>query len=147
MARTVEEWIGKNDDQVPPPRVRVRVFDNALGRCHLCGRKISAGEYWQCDHVVALVNGGENRERNLGPACRNCCYTKTAEDLAEKSDSAQKRKKHILPKEASRSFRKPPMRLPDLISAEQRCRRCGQYPGECACPAPPQRTGFQRRFA
>lgn len=102
--RSVEEWIGANDDQVPPPRVRIRVFDRAFGCCHLCGRKIAAGEYWQCDHVVALVNGGSNSEHNLRPACRNCCYLKTAEDVAEKSIVAGQRKKHILPKAKPKSI-------------------------------------------
>lgn len=97
MSRSVEEWIGKTDDQVPPPRVRLRVFDAANGRCHVCSRKILAGEYWQCDHTHALVNGGRNAEGNLAPACRNCCYSKTAEDVAEKSAIADKRKKFILP--------------------------------------------------
>jgi 5-methylcytosine-specific restriction endonuclease McrA len=107
--RSTEEWIGKNDDQTPPPRVRIRVFDSAGGKCHLCGRKISAGEYWQCDHVIALCNGGINRESNLLPACRNCCYRKTGEDIAEKSAIAEKRKKHLLPKEPKgRGFQKPP---------------------------------------
>lgn len=59
MSRTVDEWIGKDDDAVPPPRVRLRVFDTAGGLCHLCSRKIPAGEYWQCDHVIALVNGAD----------------------------------------------------------------------------------------
>lgn len=99
--RTVEEWIGKTDDTAPPPRVRIRVFDNAGGRCYICGRKIAAGEYWQCDHVTALVNGGANREDNLRPACRNCCYRKTAEDVAEKSAVAETRKAFILPKPLS----------------------------------------------
>ena len=108
MAREVEEWVGKDDDTVPPPRVRIRRFDECGGRCHICGRKIHAGEYWQLDHVIALCNGGANRETNLKPACRNCCYTKTAQDTAEKSDIADKRKKYLLPKEPSRSFRKPP---------------------------------------
>lgn len=106
--RSVDEWIGATDDQVPPPRVRLRIFDTHGGRCHLCTAKIMPGTYWQADHVKALCNGGENRESNLKPACRNCCYAKTAEDVAEKSDIATKRKKHILPKEKSRSFRKPP---------------------------------------
>lgn len=108
MARSTEEWIGKDDDTIPPPRVRLRVFDTAGGRCYLCGRKISAGEYWQCDHVIALANGGRNAERNLRPACRNCCYRKTAADIAEKSAVAEKRKKHLLPKDPHPSFRKPP---------------------------------------
>lgn len=108
MSRSTEEWIGKTDDAVPPPRVRIRVFDAHGGCCYLCGRKISAGEYWQNDHITALCNGGANRENNLAPACRNCCYAKTAEDVAEKSAVADKRKKHILPKEPHWAFRKPP---------------------------------------
>lgn len=108
MTREVPEWIGKDDNTVPPPRVRLRVFDAAGGKCHCCGRKIMAGEYWQADHVIALCNGGANRESNLAPACRNCCYSKTAIDVAEKSAVADKRKKHILPKETSWGFRKPP---------------------------------------
>lgn len=98
MSRSTEEWIGKDDDQTVPPRVRLRIFDIAHGRCYLCQRKISAGEYWQCDHVLALANGGGNRESNLLPACRNCCYAKTAEDVADKSKLATIRKKHALPK-------------------------------------------------
>mgnify|MGYP007100078243 FL=1 len=101
MSRSVEIWEGKTDDTVPPPRVRLRVFDSAGGRCYICGRKIAAGEYWQCDHVTALVNGGANREDNLRPACRNCCYRKTADDLAEKSAVATTRKAHIIPKPLS----------------------------------------------
>lgn len=108
MSRSVEEWIGKTDDTVPPPRVRLRVFDAAGGKCHLCSRKIAAGEYWQADHVVALCNGGANREGNLRPACRNCCYTKTADDVAEKSELATIRKKHLGIKDKKPSFRKPP---------------------------------------
>lgn len=108
MARSTEEWIGKDDDAVPPPRVRLRVFDSSHGRCYLCERKIAAGEYWQCDHVTALCNGGENRESNLKPACRNCCYRKTDEDVAEKAEVYRIRKKHILPKETHPAFKKPP---------------------------------------
>lgn len=95
MSRSVEEWIGKSDDTVPPPRVRLRVFDASGGRCYLCSRKIAAGEYWQADHVIALCNGGNNRESNLRAACRNCCYGKTADDLAFKSAMNKKRSKHL----------------------------------------------------
>lgn len=107
MARSVASWVGATDDAVPPPRVRLRVFDAHGGRCHLCGRKISASEYWQLDHVVALINGGANAESNLKPACRNCCYAKTAEDVAEKSRIARKREKHLGIKPKSRGFNRP----------------------------------------
>lgn len=103
MARSTDEWIGKDDDAVPPPRVRIRVFDTANGRCHVCGRKITATEYWQADHIKALCNGGENRESNIAPACRNCCYRKTAEDVAEKAEVYAVRRKHILPRDKPKS--------------------------------------------
>lgn len=118
MARSVDEWKGKSDDTVPPPRVRIAVFEDHKGKCYICGKQIRAGEYWQCDHVVALANGGENRQGNLKPACRNCCYDKTAKDVAEKSKVATIKKKSILPKPKSRmqsrGFRSTPPRSKDI---------------------------------
>lgn len=82
MSRIVEEWIGKTADSAIPARVRARVFEAHGGRCHISGRKIGAGEPWDCDHVIALINGGENRE-------------KTAQDVATKSKTARMRAKHL----------------------------------------------------
>ena len=95
MSRAVEEWIGKTDDTPIPPRVKLRVFELHGGVCHLSGRKIRAGEPWDCDHVKALINGGENRESNLAPALRDKHRLKTAEDVAEKAVVARKRTKHL----------------------------------------------------
>lgn len=108
MSRSVEVWHGATDDTVPPPRVRLRIFDRYRGKCHICSAKIVPGSYWQNDHVVALINGGENRETNLAPACRNCCYAKTAEDVAEKSKVNRIRSKHlgIKPKRPWSKFKK-----------------------------------------
>ena len=95
MARTVEEWIGASDDSAIPPRVRVRVFEKAGGRCEECTRKIGPGDAWQADHIVAMVNGGENRERNLRCLCSWCHAKKTAGDVAEKAKTAAVRKRHL----------------------------------------------------
>ncbi len=94
MSRTVNEWIGKTDDTPIPPRVKARVFLAAGGICHLSGRKIGATDPWDCDHVVALCNGGENRESNLAPALRDKHREKTALDVAEKSKTARMWAKH-----------------------------------------------------
>lgn len=96
MSRSVKEWCGKTDDTVPPPRVRLRVLQAFGHRCYICKKAIHSGEYWQCDHIAALINSGENRESNLAPACRNCCYGKTAEDLAIKKRTAKIAKKAYL---------------------------------------------------
>jgi 5-methylcytosine-specific restriction protein A len=89
--RSVPEWIGKTDDSKPPRHVRLRVFDTHWGKCHISGRRIMPGEAWECDHVIALINGGENRESNLAPALKEFHKAKTASDVAEKSRVARKR--------------------------------------------------------
>jgi len=60
MARTTDKWVGKTDDSVAPPRVRLRIFDAFGGVCQLTGRKIFPGDDWDLDHKTALINGGAN---------------------------------------------------------------------------------------
>lgn len=95
MPRAVSEWVGKTDDTKAPPRVRQRVYDRAQGVCHICALPIKIGETWDADHVIALINGGENRETNLAPAHKHCHVGKTAKDAAEKAKVASTRQKHI----------------------------------------------------
>ena len=95
MSRSVPEWVGRTDDTPVPKRVRLRVFDRHGGVCHITGRKIQTGEAWECDHVVALANGGENRESNLAPALVDAHKAKTAEDVKKKAKDARVRAKHI----------------------------------------------------
>jgi hypothetical protein len=66
--RKLAEWHGKTDDTRPPPRVRLRIFDVAGGVCHVCKLPIKPDETWHADHVIALIEGGENRETNIAPA-------------------------------------------------------------------------------
>lgn len=98
--RAVEEWKGRTPDTPAPDRVRVRVFDRAGGRCDICKRALRTGERWTLEHVKAVINGGENRESNLGVTCDWCLPEKNAADVAEKSSVYEKRLKHILPKES-----------------------------------------------
>lgn len=95
MPRTVKEWIGATPDSRIPPRVRVRVFEKFGGVCQLSKRKIRAGDPWDCDHIIALINGGEHRESNLQPALAAPHREKTADDVGEKSKVANMRKKHL----------------------------------------------------
>lgn len=110
--RDVEEWKGATPNSMPPPRVRTRVFDRKKGLCHKCGRKIRPGEKWTCEHLKAVINGGENRERDLDLTCCNCLPEKNAADVAEKSAVATKRKKHILPTEKRHKWARRPMSRP-----------------------------------
>jgi 5-methylcytosine-specific restriction endonuclease McrA len=95
MPRNVKEWVGRNPDSKIPPRVRLRIFERHGGVCHLSGRKIAAGEPWDCDHIIALINGGEHRESNLAPALRDKHRQKTADDVAEKAKVARKAKANL----------------------------------------------------
>lgn len=95
MTRTVKEWKGRTPDSKIPPRVKLRVWEAHKGVCHISGRKIAAGEAWECDHVVALINGGEHREANLAPALRDKHREKTAADVKEKATVARKAKANL----------------------------------------------------
>jgi 5-methylcytosine-specific restriction protein A len=96
--RSVEEWVGKTPDSVPP-RVRLRVFQRYDGVCYLSGRKILAGEAWEVEHVRPLGLGGENRERNLRPALVEPHKAKTAvdRDLMSKADRIAKKHRGLWP--------------------------------------------------
>ena len=93
--RAVEEWIGSSPDAAIPARVRLRVFEAHGGICALTGRKIMPGDQWDCDHKLALANGGEHRESNLQPALREAHRKKTAEDVKVKAKIDRVRKKHL----------------------------------------------------
>lgn len=96
MSRSVLEWIGASDDTRPPPKVLLRCYLKFHGRCAECGRRIGNGVAWNADHIIALVNGGENREFNLQPLCLKPCHqAKTATDLAEKSTVYHRILKHV----------------------------------------------------
>lgn len=62
---------------------------------NISGRKIMPGDAWDCDHVVALCNGGEHRETNLAPALRDKHRAKTAADVAERAKIDRLRKRHF----------------------------------------------------
>jgi 5-methylcytosine-specific restriction enzyme A len=129
MTRSTPEWIGATPDTAIPQRVRLRVFARHNGICHISGRKIAAGEPWDCDHVIALINGGENRETNLAPALRDKHQAKTAEDVAEKSRRARKQAFHLGAKQRGRGF--PP------------AQRKGGASRPLTKPLPPRRNPFQ----
>lgn len=95
MSREVPEWVGRDDNTPIPPRVKLRVFEKYEGKCYLSGRKITPADVWQCDHIIALINGGKNCESNLAPALKDKHKEKTKLDVAEKAKVSAKRLKHL----------------------------------------------------
>lgn len=110
--RMVEEWFGATPDSMPPPRVRLRIFRRYGGTCYLTGRAIRAGDKWDLDHIVAIINGGENRESNLAPALKgkDAHGAKTARDLAIKAKTDRIAKGHLGIRSARRKI--PSRRFP-----------------------------------
>jgi 5-methylcytosine-specific restriction protein A len=102
MTRTVKEWFGKTDDAMPPPSVRLRIYQNAGGVCHISGRKIQVGEEWDCDHVIPLADDGENRETNLRPAIKAFHRKKTSAENSARAVTRKSQMKHIGIKKAKR---------------------------------------------
>jgi len=94
MSRRVPEWVGKTDDTPVPPRVKIRVLDRYFGLCDECTWPIGDSK-WTCDHRVAIINGGENRERNLRPICIPCNKEKNKLDMEIKSKITRIRKRHL----------------------------------------------------
>lgn len=100
VGRSVKEWIGKTPDSTPPPSVQARIFERAGGVCHISRRKIAPGEKWDVEHVVALADGGENRESNLNPALRDKHREKTAAENAVRAKTKRKSARHVGVKKA-----------------------------------------------
>lgn len=95
MARELPEWIGKTDDSPIPDRVKVRVFEKYGGRCYLSGIRLTPGT-WEIEHIIAIINGGENRESNLAPVSKGKVHReKTREDVKIKAITYRKKKAHI----------------------------------------------------
>ncbi len=95
MSRATDEWIGKDDDTAIPPRVKARIFDRDKKHCRHCTNPISGSRLPAYDHIIALINGGENRESNIQLLCVDCHKPKTRADVAEKSRVSRKKMKFL----------------------------------------------------
>ena len=96
MSREVPEWIGPRPETRPPPRVQDRVITRQGQICGCgCGVALArAGERVEIDHIIPLINGGENRESNLQALRAGCHKLKTKQDVAQKAKDYRKRAKH-----------------------------------------------------
>ena len=75
--REWQEWIGATPDSNPSPHIRTRIIMLWEMVCYLSGIKIKNVTDAELEHVVALSEGGENREGNLRPALPDAHKQKT----------------------------------------------------------------------
>lgn len=89
--RSVDDWIGASPDVAIPTYVKQRILDRYGWKCYLTKIDLRplSGQI-DFDHVIALCNGGEHRERNLAPIWRPKHREKTAADVSERAATDRK---------------------------------------------------------
>ncbi|MGN6099852.1 MAG: HNH endonuclease [Devosia sp.] len=93
--RSVPEWIGRTPDSKVPDHVRLRIFRDHEGRCHISGRKSGPADAWDVEHVIPLSMGGEHRESNLAPALRDKHKEKTRVEAKARARGDAAAKRHL----------------------------------------------------
>jgi 5-methylcytosine-specific restriction protein A len=83
------------------PMQRLKVFEAAGGRCHLCELRIQVGQPWEVEHVRPLALLGDDDAANMRPAHKDCHKAKTKADAASWSKAKRCAAKHL-------GIRKPP---------------------------------------
>lgn len=76
---------------------RIRIYDNAEGKCCLCGWPIDAGRggKWVVEHLKPLWLGGADDELNMGPAHQRCAVEKTVSEAPVKAKGDRVRARHL----------------------------------------------------
>lgn len=85
------------------PQQRAEVFALRGGKCHVCQRRLTPGDKWILEHVIALEVGGTNDIENLDVTCEWCEPAKTADDHAKAGHARRAYTKHNVPGEFRRS--------------------------------------------
>ena len=95
MVRTVDEWIGRTDDSMPPPRVKDRIRERQGNLCALTGIELRPGVKVEYDHIVPLWLGGANTESNLQAVSSDAHKRKTAAEAKVRAKCNRTRKAHL----------------------------------------------------
>jgi hypothetical protein len=81
-----------------PSRMRFHVFRRDGYRCRLCGMTADDGVTLECDHIIAVANGGKTEIPNLWTLCRPCNNGKSDSDLQlalEENRAMEKARKEV----------------------------------------------------
>ena len=102
-ARAVPEWRGKRPESMPGQLVLLRLYAKQNGLCACgCGRVMSfERDVIDCDHIVPLIDGGENVESNLQLLLQEHHRTKTRSENIARGEARRHQAK------AFSSLRKP----------------------------------------
>ena len=76
-------------------RDRLKIFEAAEGRCHICEIKIKVGEAWQVEHPIAIALGGSDEIDEMRPAHVACHKVKTREDVGRICKADRQKARHL----------------------------------------------------
>jgi len=98
--RTVDEWIGKTDDSMPPASVKDRIIERQNKQCAISGYTFKSGDKIEFDHKIPLWLGGKNSETNLQAvlAETHAKKTKTEATVRAKINRLRQKDLGIFPK-------------------------------------------------
>lgn len=94
MARSTPEWRGRSDDSMPPKSVFDRLYAKQSGRDAITGIPFAPGDRICRDHIIPLIDGGENRESNLQLITEKQHKIKTAREAMERAKTRAVQHKH-----------------------------------------------------
>ena len=94
MPRKVAEWIGRNDDAMPPVSVFDRLYDKQGGKDAITGVAFQPGDKVIRDHIVPLADGGKNEEANLQLILLDTHKPKTAAEATARAETRRMHEKH-----------------------------------------------------
>ena len=78
----------KKKRSVIPKALKNEVWDNCIGRekgvgnCYCCNKEIDS-KHFECGHIIAVSNGGNNTLQNLKPVCSLCNKSMGSKNLEE----------------------------------------------------------------
>lgn len=93
MPRAVREWVGKNDDAMPPRTVFDRLWILQGGKDAITGIPFTAKDKVVRDHKIPLIDGGKNRESNLQLITVETHAVKTADEAGRRAKERSVRSK------------------------------------------------------
>jgi 5-methylcytosine-specific restriction enzyme A len=106
----LKDWVGKTPEAMPGQTVLLRLYAKQNGLCACgCGRVMNLNrDAVDCDHKVALIDGGENVESNLQLMLQEHHRLKTATEATARSEERRHKAKAFTalrkPRFASRGF-------------------------------------------
>lgn len=94
MARAIAEWIGRNDDAMPPRSCFDRLWAKQEGKDAITGLPFTSKDRVIRDHILPLADGGENRELNLHLITEQTHKAKTADEATERAKTRSLHERH-----------------------------------------------------